>query len=70
MSEAPHPCQCGATPQVYEIGGSLFRLRAFGCEACRVTGPARPTTDEALQQWNAGHRVDRYGDRICECCRT
>lgn len=69
MTPDPTPCACGRTPEVVRIIGSGFGLRVFGCVECKITGPARMTTEKALEEWNAGHRVGRNGERICECCK-
>ena len=58
------PCSCGLQPQIFRIVGSNFGLRVVGCEVCKVTGRARMSDEDAIKAWNAGIRIDRYGDRI------
>jgi hypothetical protein len=67
----PEPvlCECGRMPSLAFIPKSNFGLRVIGCPVCNLIGPARMSTDEAIQQWNAGHRIDVNGDRVCACCR-
>lgn len=57
----PDPCQCGFSPRVYAIGGSTFRLRAFGCSRCRVTGRPGSPDAEALAVAQVGRQFRRAG---------
>ena len=62
-------CSCGAGPRVYPIVQSMLRLRVVACKDCRISGPARRSDVEAVEQWNLGHRINADGNRICECCQ-
>jgi hypothetical protein len=66
--ESPVKCNCGWNPIIVFIAGSDFKLRSVGCPACCITGPARMATADAIAEWNKGHRIDRNGERICDCC--
>ncbi len=65
----PVLCECGTRPSIVPIRGSFLGVKVVGCEKCRITGPGRMMSWDAVDAWNEGHRIGPDGIRICECCK-